>query len=56
MSAIYSNTLKSEKSHLHQLKPENNSPVFLKVTNTITLQLSISVFSCGWPGRKWITI
>ena len=33
MSAIFgSNTLKSQKSHLYQRKPKNNSPVLLKVT------------------------
>ena len=31
MSAIISKTLKSQKSHLHQWKPENNGPVLLKV-------------------------
>ena len=28
MSAIFSNTLKSQKSHLRQRKDKNNSPVF----------------------------
>ena len=32
MSAIFSNTLKSQMSHLSQRKPKNNSPVPLKVT------------------------
>ena len=31
MSAIIGNTLKSGKLHFHQWKPENNSPVLLKV-------------------------
>ena len=31
MSAIFNNTLKSQKSHLHQWKTENNGPVLLKV-------------------------
>ena len=30
MSAIFSNILKSQKSHLHQWKPENNGSVLLK--------------------------
>ena len=32
MSAIFSNTLKSQKSQLHQWKHENNGSVVLKVT------------------------
>ena len=33
MSAIFSNTLRSQKSrNLHQWKPENNGPVLRKVT------------------------
>ena len=31
MSGIFSNILKSQKSHLYQWKPENNDPVLLKV-------------------------
>ena len=31
MSAIFSNILKSQMSHLHQWKPESNGPVLLKV-------------------------
>ena len=31
-SAIFSNNLKFQKSHLHQWKPINNAPVFLNVT------------------------
>ena len=30
MPAIFSNILKSQKSHLHQWKPENNGSVLLK--------------------------
>ena len=30
-----SNTLKSQKLHFHQRKPENNNPVLLKVMITI---------------------
>ena len=32
MPAIFSNILKSQKSHLFQRKPENNGPVLLSVS------------------------
>ena len=35
MAAMVRNTLKSQKSRLHQWKPKNNSPVLLKVTTLL---------------------
>ena len=35
MSAGFSNILKSQKSQLRQLKPENNVPVLLKVATLV---------------------
>ena len=36
MLAIFSNILKSQKSHFHQWKPGNNGPVLLKVANLLS--------------------
>ena len=46
MSAIFSNSLISQKSYTHQKNLQNNSPVLLKVTISVS-KLSVSVLSCG---------
>ena len=50
MSAIFSNSLKFQKSHLHQRNPINNGTVLQKSHFTVA-----AVFSFGWRGWKWIT-
>ena len=40
MLAIFSNTLKSQKSHLRQWKPENNSQILLQVTMLVNRAIS----------------
>ena len=48
MSAIFSNTLKSQVSHLHDRKPKNNSPVLLKravFSSVLKLSVRVSVLS-----------
>ena len=43
MSGIFSNTLKSQKSHLHQWQPKNNGQVVLS-HYTIAWKISINLF------------
>ena len=51
MSAILSNILKSQKSHLHQWKPENNGPVLVKVASS-AMKLSVRAFQSEWRGFR----
>ena len=51
MSAIFGNILKSQKSHLHQWKPENNGAVLLKVSILGALKQSVLLPEDGEHGN-----
>ena len=54
VSPIFSNSAKSQKTHVHRWKSENNGPLLSKLIFHRTAEkLLISVSGCEWPGWKW---